>query len=387
MASERTASAPTRSEPNQPEELLRLVRLVLASMKNGVLLVRNDGRTQLANPAFCELFHLEDPPAALAARARAVLRRQSEHLTRLVDDLLDVTRITRGKITLRRSRADLREVVQGAADDVRPAMTGRGVALRTELPGAEVWADVDRTRLNQVIANLLSNAVKFTRRGDEVWVALRRDGSAAEIRVRDTGAGIDGSVLPHLFEAFVQAQRTLARSEGGLGLGLAMVKGIVELHGGAVRAESAGIGKGAEFIVRLPAPEAVAPGVAARAPGAGRRRGGRVLVVEDSPDSADSLAEIVRMLGYEADVAYDGRTALAKLASAPADIVLSDIGLPGMDGYEVARAIRASCGPAVRLVALSGYAQADDVKRALDAGFDAHLAKPASVEQLVRLLG
>jgi PAS domain S-box-containing protein len=327
-----------------------------------------------------------DPAGEQAERARGVLRRQSEHLTRLVDDLLDVTRITRGKIALQRARTSLRDVVLRAAEDIRPLMAERGISFRTDVSPAELWAHADATRLNQVVANLLHNASKFAHRGDEVTVSLRPEGSAAELRVRDTGAGIDPAVLPHVFEPFVQAEHTIARSEGGLGLGLALVKGIVELHGGEVRAESAGIGRGTEFVVHLPLREALEPGPGeARTPGA-PAAGRRVLVVDDNRDAAESLADLLRMDGHDVEVAYDGPSALERLAAGTPEIVLCDIGLPGMDGYEVARAIRASGGRGLKLVALSGYAQAEDVRRAREAGFDAHVAKPPDVEELARLL-
>ena len=326
------------------------------------------------------------PNGEQAERARGVLRRQSEHLTRLVDDLLDVTRITRGRIALQKSRIDLRDAVLRAADDYRAMIVGRAVAYHTELPDVEVWADADPTRLNQVVANLLHNAAKFTRRGDEVVVSLRRDGSVAELRVRDTGAGIDADLLPRLFEPFVQGDRTLARSDGGLGLGLALVKGIVELHGGDVRVESAGIGRGTEFVVRLPLPGAAAVSTAQSTHVQSANGALRVLVVDDNKDAAESLADLLRMLGHEADVAYDGPSALAKLGKSKPDVVLCDIGMPAMSGYEVAKAVRAGGNRGVRLVALSGYGQADDVKRAIEAGFDAHVAKPPDPEELARLL-
>jgi PAS domain S-box-containing protein len=327
-----------------------------------------------------------DPGSEQAERARGILRRQSEHLTRLVDDLLDATRITRGKITLRRMRTDLRLAVARAADEVRARLLERGVAFRVEATPEAVWADVDPTRLNQVLVNLLHNAAKFTRHGDEVALSLRLAGERAELRVRDTGAGIEAALLPQLFEPFVQGDRTLARSEGGLGLGLALVKGIVELHAGEVRAESAGVGKGSDFVVLLPVhggPAAPAEAPAASPSGAVGRR---VLVVDDNADAADSLAEILRLVGYQPEVAYDGAGALAALEATRPEVVLCDIGLPGMSGYDVARAVRGQ-GLGVRLVALSGYARAEDVRRALEAGFDAHVAKPPDIDELVRLLG
>ena len=327
-----------------------------------------------------------DPTGQQAARARSVIQRQAEHLTRLVDDLLDVTRIARGKIQLRQSRVDLREVVWRAADDFGLMMHDRGIAFRTALRDEKLGADADATRITQVVGNLLHNAAKFTPRGGEVTLSLRAAGGEAEISVRDTGVGIDPALLPHVFEEFVQGERTLARTEGGLGLGLALVKGIAELHGGTVRAESAGKDRGAEFVVRLPL--AVADvSRDAPPPAVERTNGGRrVLVVDDNHDAAESLAEIMKMLGHTVEVAYDGPSAIEKARVSPPDIVLCDIGLPGMSGYEVAKALRADGTNRMLLIAVSGYAQPEDVKEAVDAGFDGHVAKPCDPTQIERLI-
>ena len=327
-----------------------------------------------------------DPDGERATRARSIIRRQTEHLTRIVDDLLDVTRIARGKIELRRERLDLRDVVGRTGEDHRAILEQRGVAFRVELPAEEVWADADATRVAQVIGNLLQNAAKFTHRGDAVWLALSAGGGAAEIVARDTGVGIDRALLDDVFKPFVQGERTLARSEGGLGLGLALVKGIAELHGGTVRVESRGTGQGAEFVVRLPVVEPPIPAREApatpRPPAAARR----VLVVDDNADGADSLADVVRMLGHVAEVAYDGPTAIEKARANPPDVVLCDVGLPGMSGYELARILRATGARRARLVAVTGYAQPEDLRAAAEAGFDRHLAKPTSIEDLERTL-
>ncbi|HET8539855.1 MAG TPA: ATP-binding protein [Anaeromyxobacter sp.] len=327
------------------------------------------------------------PGGEQAKRALDVIARQANHLARLVDDLLDVTRIARGKIELRRSRVDARDVVHRAAEDFTGVMADRGLAFRTVVPDRQVWIDADATRIAQIVGNLLHNAAKFTRAGDEVTLSLETRGGTAEIRVRDTGAGIDPVLLPNVFDAFVQGQRTLARTEGGLGLGLALVKSIAELHGGAARAESAGKGRGAEFIVALPllAGEAAQPALPRPARARTSTGGRRVLVVDDNVDAADSLAEIVQMLGHAAEVAYDGPTAIAKARASPPDVVLCDIGLPGMSGYEVAQALRAA-GNRAHMFALSGYAQPEDVKNSVAAGFDGHVAKPLVVEDLDRLL-
>ncbi|HTP29199.1 MAG TPA: ATP-binding protein, partial [Anaeromyxobacteraceae bacterium] len=330
-----------------------------------------------------------DPAGPQAARARAVVKRQAEHMTRLVDDLLDVTRITRGKFELRRQQVDLREVLLHAAEDYRLAMDDRGVEFRTELPHAKIWAHADATRIAQVVGNLLHNALKFTRRGGEVTLSLRAlEREAAVISVRDTGIGMDPALLPKIFDAFVQGERTLARTEGGLGLGLALVKGIVELHGGAVHAESPGDGKGAQFLVQLPIEERAELGASRDAPseGAGRKDRRRVLIVDDNADAAESLAELVEFLGHTAEIAYDGPSAIEKaLANAP-DVVLCDIGLPGMSGHEVARALREKKGNQMQLIAVSGYAQLEDVQNAVEAGFDGHLGKPFDAAMIERLL-
>ncbi len=368
----REANERLREADRRKDEFLGMLshelRNPLAPIRNSVFLLRRSH-----DPAQAEL-------------AIQVIDRQAAHLTRLVDDLLDVTRIARGKIQLRPERIDLRELVMRTGDDFRPVIEERGVAYRVVVPRERVWVRADPTRVAQVIGNLLHNAAKFTRPGQEVALSLEIAAGTARLRVRDTGAGIDPRLLRTIFEPFVQADTSLARTEGGLGLGLALVKGIVELHGGSVRADSAGKGMGTTFSVDLP----LAP-VEHEQDRAGRPReqsetARRVLIVDDNRDAADSLAQLVRLMGNEADVAYDAVTALAKTRSRLPDVVLCDIGLPGTDGYEVARQIRAFAGPRVRLVAVSGYAQPEDVARATDAGFDAHVAKPADPDRIEQLL-
>jgi len=327
-----------------------------------------------------------DPNGAQARRARAIIRRQTDHLTRLVDDLLDVTRIARGKIELRRERIDLAEVVRRASEDYRAVMVEQGVRLVVDAPDESVWIHADVTRIAQVIGNLLLNAAKFTPAGGTATLSLEARESTAEIRVSDTGVGIEPELLASVFEPFIQSDRTLARTQGGLGLGLALVKSIVELHGGTVRAESAGVGNGAEFALTLPLAGARDPVEAvpvADCVGDVRRR---VLVVDDNQDAAESLAELVQMFGHAVEVVHDGPTAVAMVRANTADVVLCDIGLPGMDGYEVARQIRAGENRDVRLIAVTGYAQLEDLERAAAAGFDGHVAKPADPVMIQRLL-
>ncbi|MFL5273912.1 MAG: ATP-binding protein [Anaeromyxobacteraceae bacterium] len=321
--------------------------------------------------------------------AMEVIRRQTEHLTRLVDDLLDVTRIASGKIELRLADVDLAELAARTADDHRAVMKHRDLALDVHAPRAPVFVRGDRTRLAQIVGNLLQNAAKFTNAGGRVTlsVAAGADGMA-ELSVRDTGIGIEPALLDHLFEPFTQAAQTLARSEGGLGLGLALVKGLAELHGGAVTATSDGMQQGSAFTVRLPlhAPRPwPVPGAVDDAPRP--RQQYRVLVVDDNEDAAESLAELVKLFGHEVEIAYDGPSAVEKARAYAPDVVLCDIGLPGMDGYEVAKALRAShASDGARLVAVSGYAGAEDIRRAKESGFDAHVAKPADPERIEQLL-
>jgi PAS domain S-box-containing protein len=329
------------------------------------------------------------PPGSEAAiRARDVLHRQTDHLVHLIEDLLDVTRIARGKVEVHPSRCDLREIAQKACDDHHGIFLHAGVELRLDLPPAPVWIDADLTRMDQVIGNLLQNAVKFTPAGGRVQVRVssaRKAGIAetAEISVRDTGIGIDPTDSARLFEPFAQGPQGLARTRGGLGLGLALVKGLVELQGGSVQVESEGPGKGSEFRVRLPlaAVEATAQQVASD----GRGSGQLVLVIEDNPDAGQTLADVLELHGHRVRVAQDGTTGIALAHQLKPDVVLCDIGLPDLDGYEVARRLRHDDAlRSTRLVAISGYAQPEDRARAKDAGFDQHLAKPAVPEELMK---
>jgi two-component system CheB/CheR fusion protein len=327
-----------------------------------------------------------EPGSAHARKAIATIERQVSHLVHIVDDLLDVTRIARGKVTLRRERLELVGLVRHAMDDHRPEFQARAIVLEASLDGDPLWADADGTRLVQVIGNLLVNASKFTPDGGRVDVRLRREEDNAVLSVRDNGVGIAADVRERLFVPFIQAPQALDRTHGGLGLGLAMVKGLVELHGGTVDVASDGLGCGSEFTVRLPLVAAPADNAssAASKPGCGSRR---VLVIEDNADAADVMRDLFTLDGHEARVAYDGATGLAVAREFHPEIVFCDIGLPGMDGYEVARAMRADDElSGAYLVALSGYARAEDRERSARAGFDCHLAKPPSTEDIERVL-
>ncbi len=327
------------------------------------------------------------PGSAAAARALGVVDRQMALLGGIIEDLIDVSRMVRGTLDLGQELVDVRALVLAAVEDHRGVFQEHGVALETSTPAEPIWIAGDATRISQVVGNLLQNARTFTPRGGRVVVTARSAGGSAEIRVRDDGVGMDAELLGRLFRPFVQADRTLARSNGGLGLGLALVKGFTELHGGKVSATSEGPGKGSEFVVGIPLASRgrAAPSPAGRSGAAGRRR---VLVVDDNVDAAESLADLLRLLGHEVTVAHDGPSAIEQASRDLPDVVLCDIGLPGLDGYEVARALRGN--PALAravLVALSGYTGEDDVKRAFAAGFDRHLAKPADPFEVERLVG
>ncbi|MBI5511052.1 MAG: PAS domain S-box protein [Deltaproteobacteria bacterium] len=326
------------------------------------------------------------PGGDQARRAHAVIDRQVGHLSRLIEDLLDVNRINRGKIRLQRARLDLVELVRKTFEDHRCLLDEREVAV--QLPDEPVWIDGDPTRLVQTIGNLIHNAAKFTPANGKVSVSLARVDGRAVLDVTDTGIGMDPQTLNRLFEPFAQAERSLDRSQGGLGLGLALVKGMVELHGGAVSAHSDGPGRGSRLTVSLPVDGRVA-GASDAAPAVVRTATGkRVLIIEDNQDAADSLREALELDGHRVVVAYDGATGLAQARRFNPDIVVCDIGLPtGMDGYDVARAFRAEAAlKDTFLVAVSGYALPEDVERARAAGFERHLAKPPDLTTLEQVL-
>jgi two-component system CheB/CheR fusion protein len=303
-----------------------------------------------------------------------------------VDDLLDVTRIARGKAQLQRDRFELGEIVARTVEDYRAAFVDRGIAFAEAISADDMWLVGDATRIAQVVANLLSNAVKFTQRGGRVRLTLERTGDTAVLRVRDDGQGIAPNVLDHVFEPFAQAPQTPDRRNGGLGLGLALVRGFVQLHGGSVAVSSAGVGRGAEFTVHLPLE--ASPVMGAEPQASNRRiRRRRVLIIEDNREAADTLREVLELSGHEVQVALDGPGGLRDAGSFHPDVVLCDIGLPGMTGYEVARALRAD--ERLRgtvLVALTGYSLPEDERRASDAGFAHHVRKPPNLDELLGLL-
>jgi signal transduction histidine kinase/GAF domain-containing protein/ActR/RegA family two-component response regulator len=322
---------------------------------------------------------------------RAMIARQVRHVVRLVDDLLDVSRFTSGKLLLETERIEVARAIASAIESASPLFEQRSQQVTVSVPENGLPVLVDPARLSQAVANLLTNAAKYTEPRGHITVTAAGEAGQVCIRVRDTGIGIDPGVLPTVFDLFVQAKRSIDRSQGGLGLGLTIVRKLVELQGGSVSAHSAGIGSGSEFVIRLPLasgaePESLARPRSSRVEGA-RARPWRVLVVDDNEDIADGLSATLQALGCVTRVAYDGPSAIAAAEDFDADLALLDIGLPVMDGYEVARRLRQIPGTrAMRLVALTGYGRSSDKQKALEAGFDQHIAKPVEFDTIRDLL-
>jgi PAS domain S-box-containing protein len=328
---------------------------------------------------------------------REMVERQIQHMTRMVDDLLDVSRISRGKIELRKEPIELAATVERTSLAIRPLIEENRQELSIALPAEPVRLEADPTRLEQILWNLLNNAAKYTDPGGRIELIVERDGETVALRVRDNGIGIAPEMLPRVFDMFVQAERRLDRSQGGLGIGLSLVRNLVEMHGGSVTASSAGLGQGSEFVIRLPVLDALRPRAASAVPptpapaasaDSGRSPGFRILVVDDNEDSADSLAKLLRrVLGQRVEVAYDGTTALERALAFRPDLVFLDIGLPGMDGYEVARRLRQSPENGTPfLVALTGWGQEEDRRRSREAGIDRHLVKPVDPDMIGGIL-
>jgi two-component system CheB/CheR fusion protein len=323
---------------------------------------------------------------ATVARTQEVLERQTGHMAKLLDGLLDISRIIRGKINLDREVVDLGAVCREVTADVVAATRDRDLDIRSDIPPRPLWVDADPVRLAQIVNNLLANSIKFTPDGGSVSLALRSDGGAAVLEVRDTGVGIDPELLPHVFEIFRQSDQSLDRSSGGLGLGLALVRTLTELHGGSVEARSRGDGQGAEFAVRLPI--AAAPERPDSIRSVGARAALRILLIEDNEDAAEMLGQLLERFGHEVAIAGNGPDGVAAARAAPPDIVVCDLGLPGgMSGYDVAIELRSDAGLAgLSLVALSGYGRPEDRARSAEVGFDHHLTKPVDLAALRLLL-
>ena len=310
-----------------------------------------------------------------------VLSRQTMQLTRLVDDLLDVARLTHGRVALKLEALEYGAVIEQAIETVGTLAAEKFHELRIHRPGEKLYVSGDCARLVQIVTNLLHNAIKYTDPHGTITLSVSSTEQELVLSVQDTGIGISAELLPHVFDLFVQSERSLDRSQGGLGIGLSVVRHLVGLHHGTLQAHSAGLGQGSTFEIRLPrisAPIKVAEPVVVT-PGAPRR----ILIVDDNRDAADTLALLLTFEGHIVDVIYHSTDALDRVAQLHPDIVLLDIGMPVMDGYAVARAIRAQHGNALRLIALTGYGMPEDRKRTAEAGFDAHLVKPVDFETLL----
>ncbi|MEO6447181.1 MAG: ATP-binding protein, partial [Gemmatimonadaceae bacterium] len=337
-----------------------------------------------------EIIASKAPPVPELLWARNVIDRQVRQMTRLVDDLLDVSRISRGKFHLRKEPVALATIVQHALEVSAPLVEQWGQTLTVSLPSEAVYLLADAARLAQVLQNLLNNSVKYTEPGGEIWLTATVAEDVLEIRVRDTGVGIPADMLPRVFEMFTQVDRSLERTQGGLGIGLTLVQQLIHLHDGTVEAQSAGLGSGSEFIVRLPAsrtPQGVgALGTSEDLNASSAVEKLRILVVDDNADAAESLCMLLELVGHDVSSANDGLGAVHAAEDFLPDVAILDIGLPKLNGYEAARRIRAARGAAVTLIALTGWGQEDDRRRSREAGFDHHLTKPADFGVLQKLL-
>jgi PAS domain S-box-containing protein len=335
-----------------------------------------------------ELLRMSEVEPAAVQQTTAMMERQVAHLVHLVDDLLDVSRIVSGKIALRREAVDLRAVVDRAVEEIQPAIDARGHELMVSMPARPIVVEADIVRLAQVLSNLLGNAAKYSPQPAQIWLTAERSGSEVLVRVRDQGVGIAPEFLPKIFSLFAQADVPLARTEGGLGIGLTLVKSLVEMHGGTVTVSSPGVGQGSEFVIRLPvsdATPAAAPTPPTPAGGAASKR--KVLVVDDNVDAAITVSALLKAWGHEVQTVYNGPAALETARGFRPDVVLLDIGLPGLSGYDVARRLRAEgIHDQMLITALTGYGQAEDRARAQAAGFDYHLTKPPDIAVLEALL-
>jgi signal transduction histidine kinase len=338
-----------------------------------------------------DLLEMEGVDAATAGWARTMMQQQIQHLVRLVDDLLDVSRIMRGKVQVRKEPVTLADVVRRGVETARPLIDAQKHQLSVALPPEPVWIEADPVRMAQVVANLLNNAAKYNEKPGHIWISAGSRGGTLTLRVRDDGIGIEKALLPLVFDLFTQADRSVARSQGGLGIGLTLVRSLVEMHGGSVEVRSGGLGQGSEFLVRLPvlaAPPTPQPAVPAdgKTPLAAKSRH-RILVVDDNVAAAKILSEIASRWQHEVQVAYTGESALEMAQTYHPDVFLLDIGLPGLSGYEVAQRLRRQPEfSAALLVAVTGYGQEEDRRRSREAGFNHHLVKPVTPEALQNLL-
>jgi PAS domain S-box-containing protein len=336
-----------------------------------------------------EIVGLPDVEVAEVAQALQIARRQIQYMARLLEDLLDVSRITRGKVELRKQVVGMGTIVTHAIETARPFISSHLHELSCSVPSEVIPVQGDPTRLEQIVANLLNNAAKYTEPGGHITVSLSREEGQAVVRVRDTGIGIAPEMQKHIFELFVQAEQSLDRSQGGLGIGLTLAHSLVELHGGTISVASEGLGRGTEFVVRLPvlAEKAIEPGESDDPASNAPTDRLRILLVDDQPDATQTLGKILQLRGHEIASVGDGPAAIDRVASWAPDIVILDIGLPGMDGYQVGQRLRERWGPErLRMVALTGYGGDEARNRSLRAGFDYHLVKPVNFDELYKVL-
>ncbi|HEX6901597.1 MAG TPA: ATP-binding protein [Thermoanaerobaculia bacterium] len=346
------------------------LRNPLAPIRNAVELMR---QVENIDPAF--------------QRSREMVERQVKHLARLVDDLLDISRITRGSIRLRKEVVTLADAVERVVEVNRPLLENRSHKLYVQLPPEPIRLEADPARLEQILSNLLDNAARYTMPGGRIWVSASQEEDEAVIRVRDTGIGVPPDVLERVFEPFMQSDDSLARTEGGLGVGLTLVRSLVEMHGGRVEAHSPGLGQGSEFVIRLPARVPADQAAPEAEPAVSAARPLKVLVVEDNVDAAESLASLLRLWSHDVSVVHDGRSALEAARVHHPEVVLLDIGLPGLDGYQVAQRLRDEVGlDHTLLVAMTGYGQPEDRRRSREAGIHHHFVKPVEPAVLRNLL-
>jgi CheY-like chemotaxis protein/nitrogen-specific signal transduction histidine kinase len=373
------------------EQADKLAQAELRKLSSFLAALAHELRSPLAPVLSC--VHIARLTADASQREQALdtIQRQLLHLSRLLDNLLEVARVSTGRIQLYRERLDLAQLIRTAAEDHRPVLEEAGLALSVETPETPVWVFADATRLTQILHNLLDNAIRF--KGGGSWVIVRvradQDHRQAVLSVCDDGAGVDAQLLPRLWYLFSQADQGLQRAVGGLGLGLALVRSLAELHGGQVEATSAGPGRGAEFSVRL-AMDQEPPALSEKRAAAGpARKALRILVIEDNQDAAESLRLLLQLLGHEVTVTHTGVEGVHTAQHWRPNLVLSDIGLPGgLDGWGVARELRQNPATAqTRLIAITGYGREEDKRRAKEVGFDYLLTKPADPDMLLQLIG
>ena len=335
-----------------------------------------------------EIMQLCGDDPHIISESRSMMERQLQQMVRLVDDLLEVSRISRGKVDLRKEKTDLATIVQSALEISRPLIDQAGQQLLVQLPSRPVFVDADVTRLAQVFANLLNNAAKYTPRGGRIDLTVQQQGNMVDVSIKDDGIGIPESMLIRVFDLFTQVDRSLEKSQGGLGIGLTIVKRLVEMHGGTVAAKSAGTDRGSEFVVQLPLVASLTHANKQSDPSNGStiaRR--RILVVDDNHDAAITMSMMLKLLGHELRTAHDGEAAIEEAEEFRPEVMLLDIGLPKLNGYDVARHIRSQVwGRTLFLVALTGWGQQDDKRRAAEAGFDHHFTKPVDPVALQKLL-